>query len=208
MIIREYRPADESAVYEVCLRTGADGQDATSSYADPMLLGHAYAGAYLRLQPEYAFVLDDTGLGGPHENGDVAGYVLGALDTREFERHCEREWWPALRTRYPDPVGVPPEARTPDQRLIHMFHHPVSASAALLDGHPSHLHIDLLPRAQGQGFGRKLMDLLLTELAAAGSPGVHLGVSATNTGAIAFYRRLGFERLAGDPYTVFMGRRL
>jgi ribosomal protein S18 acetylase RimI-like enzyme len=210
VIIREYRPADENAVYEVCLRTGADGQDATSSYGDPLLLGHAYAGAYLRLQPEYAFVLDDTDTGTDesHENGDVAGYVLGALDTREFERRCEREWWPALRSRYPDPVGVPPGARTPDQRLIDMFHHPTPASAALLGGHPSHLHIDLLPRAQGQGFGRKLMDLLLTELAAAGSSGVHLGVSATNTGAIAFYRRLGFERLADDPYTVFMGRTL
>jgi ribosomal protein S18 acetylase RimI-like enzyme len=33
-------------------------------------------------------------------------------------------------------------------------------------------------------------------------------VSLTNTGAIAFYRRLGFEHLADDPYTSFMGRTL
>jgi ribosomal protein S18 acetylase RimI-like enzyme len=203
VIMRQYRPADENAVYEVCLRTGADGKDATALYADPRLLGHAYAGAYLRLQPEYAFVLDDGEMA-----GGVAGYVLGALDTREFERRCEREWWPALRSRYPDPVGVPADQRTRDQRLMRMFHHPTPALAALLDGHPSHLHIDLLPRAQGKGFGRKLMELLLTELAAAGSPGVHLGVSVTNTGAIAFYQRLGFEHLADAPYTVLMGRTL
>jgi ribosomal protein S18 acetylase RimI-like enzyme len=200
VIIRKYRPPDEDALYEVCLRTGADGQDATSLYADPLLPGHGYVGPYLRLEPEFAFVLDD---------GDkVSGYVLGARDTHEFERRCEREWWPALRSRYPDPVDVPAGQRSPDQRMAHLFHHPPAAAHTLLDGHPSHLHIDLLPQAQGKGFGRKLLELLLTELAAAGSPGVHLGVSLTNTGAIAFYRRLGFDHLGDAPYTAIMGRTL
>ncbi|MCW2915481.1 MAG: acetyltransferase [Actinomycetia bacterium] len=200
MIIRKFRPSDEDAVYDVCLRTGADGQDATLLYADPSMLGHAYAGAYLRLESEFAFVLDD---------GDGAtGYVLGALDTREFERRSEQEWWPALRSRYPDPVNVPADQRTPDQRIAHLFHHPVAAPQAVVASHPSHLHIDLLPQNQGKGLGRKLLELLLTELAAAGSPGVHLGVSLTNTGAIAFYKRLGFTHLADAPYTAIMGRTL
>lgn len=215
MIIRRFRPADENAVYDVCLRTGADGHDATRLFADPRVLGHAYAGAYLRLQSQFAFVLDDTDTdtdtdSNSHDSSgsEVVGYVLGALDTREFERRCEREWWPALRSRYPDPGDVPAAERTPDQRIAHLFYHPAAAAQALLDGYPSHLHIDLLPRAQGKGFGRELMELLLTELAAAGSPGVHLGVSETNTGAIAFYRRLGFEHLADTPYTAIMGRTL
>jgi ribosomal protein S18 acetylase RimI-like enzyme len=207
VIIRKFRPADEGAVYDVCLRTGAGGQDATLLYADPHLLGHAYAGAYLRLEPEFAFILDE-GEGGGERDGDVAGYVLGALDTREFERRCELEWWPKLRSRYPDPVHVPDGQRTPDQRVAHLIHHPTAAPQALLDDYPSHLHIDLLPRAQRKGFGRELLELLLTELAAAGSPGIHLGVSVTNTGAIAFYQRLGFDHLADAPYTAIMGRTL
>jgi ribosomal protein S18 acetylase RimI-like enzyme len=199
VIIRQYRPADEKAVYDVCLRTSANGRDGTSLYTDPALPGHAYAGAYLLFQPEYSFILDD---------GDVAGYVLGALDTREFEGRCEREWWPGLRSRYADPAGVPAPERTPDQRMAHLFHHPAPASPDIVEDYPSHLHIDLLPHAQGRGFGRGLLERLLGALADAGSPGVHLGVSLTNTGAIAFYRRLGFEHLAGDPYTSFMGRTL
>ena len=43
--------------------------------------------------------------------------------------------------------------------------------------YPSHLHIDLLPRAQGQGHGRLLIESLLDLLRAEGSGGVHLGVS-------------------------------
>ena len=57
---------------------------------------------------------------------------------------------------------------------------------------PAHLHIDLLPRLQRAGWGRRLIGALADELAARGVPGVHLDVDATNLDAIAFYRRLGF----------------
>src|SRR2546430_13446667 len=40
--------------------------------------------------------------------------------------------------------------------------------------YPSHMHIDLLPRAQGRGFGRRMMDDLMTKLRGRGSRGVHL----------------------------------
>jgi ribosomal protein S18 acetylase RimI-like enzyme len=61
--------------------------------------------------------------------------------------------------------------------------------------HPAHLHIDLLPQAQGQGNGRRMIEALLAKLRALGVPGVHLGVGARNSGAIAFYERVGFTRL-------------
>jgi ribosomal protein S18 acetylase RimI-like enzyme len=74
--------------------------------------------------------------------------------------------------------------------------------------HPAHLHIDLLPSAQGRGLGRELIEWLCEELAGRDIPGVHLGVSADNTGAIVFYERLGFETLLVEADTVWMGRLL
>jgi ribosomal protein S18 acetylase RimI-like enzyme len=76
----------------------------------------------------------------------------------------------------------------------------------VVGGHPSHLHIDLLPTWQGAGWGRRLIEALLERLAGAGSPGVHLSVSLRNPRAVAFYRHLGFTELhlAGD--TLFLGR--
>lgn len=196
MNIRPYRPGDEPALYEICLRTGDSGADATGRYADPSLLGHLYVGPYLALAPQFAFVLDNA--------GTPVGYVLGALDTTAFEAACEASWWPALRRRYPDP-GQP---GTADERLAVLIHHRPVPSREITDRYPSHLHIDLLPAAQGQGHGRALMARLFDALGAAGSPGVHLGVAATNERAIGFYRQLGFETLETFPTHLTMGRSL
>jgi len=190
--IRGYRPADAPALYHICLRTGDRGGDATGLYADPYLLGHVYVGPYLALAPRFAFVLD---AGGP------VGYALGVPDTAEFARACERSWWPPLRRRYPDPARVPGHRRTPDQQVAMLIHRPPVPDPAVLALYPAHLHIDLLPVAQGQGYGRALMERLLAELAGAGAGGVHLGVALANERAIGFYRRLGFievERLPGS----------
>ena len=113
MGLRKARPEDESGLYEVALKTGDAGQDATSSFEDPRLIGEVYVGPYLHLEPRFAFCLDE---GGP------AGYVLAALDTVAFEESCERQWWPTLRDRYP--MDLPrPES---DQSMVWTIHHPVN----------------------------------------------------------------------------------
>ncbi|MDO4246626.1 MAG: GNAT family N-acetyltransferase, partial [Deinococcus sp.] len=169
-----------------CLRTAASGEDGTHLYRDPELIGHVYVGPYLAHSPEFAFVLED-GQG-------VCGYVLGVLDSRAFARRLEREWWPSLRAQYPAPQ-TPPAERTPDERATFLIHSPEQYDDPLLRDFPSHLHIDLLPRGQGAGQGRRLMETLLDALRQAGSPGVHLGVGGQNTRAQGFYRHLGFEVL-------------
>ncbi len=73
-------------------------------------------------------------------------------------------------------------------------------------GHPAHLHVNLLPEAQGRGGGRMLVEALLARLTAAGIPGVHLVVDPRNTGALAFYPRLGFTELARTPTGVPFAR--
>ena len=77
-----------------------------------------------------------------------------------------------------------------------------------LTEHPAHLHIDLLPEAQGRGLGRSMIRAFLDGLKAAGVRGVHLGVSPTNTAARAFYSRLGFTPLdpPGATPGVILGR--
>jgi ribosomal protein S18 acetylase RimI-like enzyme len=196
--LRGYQPADHDAVYDICIRTGAAGEDATPLLADPALLGHVYAGPYLKLSPDLAFVVED---------GDgVAGYILGAADTAEFEDRLERDWWPELRRRYPT-YRTDGDA-TLDDLLIALMHSPARAPAGLVTAYPSHLHIDLLPRLQGQGWGRRLIDTLVERLHAAGSHGLHLGVAAANTNAQAFYRSVGFTELADDGVSLTFAMRL
>jgi ribosomal protein S18 acetylase RimI-like enzyme len=198
--IRPYRPGDLDALYEICLRTGDSGADASGLYRDPRILGHVYAGPYAAFEPGLAFVAEDA--------RGVGGYVLGALDSGAFERRLEREWWPPLRERYPDPAGTPDGALTPEQRLARRIHHPTATDEALAAAYPSHLHIDILPRLQKGGHGRRLIDALLTALRARGSCGVHLGVGIRNRNAIGFYRHLGFEELRSAPWGLVLGMRL
>jgi ribosomal protein S18 acetylase RimI-like enzyme len=190
--LRPYRAGDHDAVYDICLRTGAAGEDATYLLRDPTLQGHLYAGPYLALAPELAFVVED---------GDgVAGYILGAADTAAFEDRLEREWWPALRRRYP--AYWTDGGAVLDDLLIALMHSPARTRAELVAAYPSHLHIDLLPRLQGQGWGRRLIDTLVERLCATGSHGLHLGVATANTKAQAFYRVIGFTELDDDGFTV------
>lgn len=188
-IIRPYAPADLEIVYEICLKTGDAGQDATHLYHDPKVLGHMFAGPYVTLEPELAFVLED-------EMG-VCGYVLGVLDTERFHQQLAQQWLPPLQAQYPDPQGDP-ENWTRDEKAYHNLHHPKLDLPPALKPYPSHLHIDLLPRAQGQGHGRQLMQTLLQALRERGSVGVHLGLGKTNIRALRFYQKIGFRLLEDE----------
>lgn len=196
--IRNVRALDRDVVYDICLRTADAGGDASHLYDDPMLPGHVWAGAYIADQPGHGFVVVD------HADRPL-GYVLAALDSRSFEERLEQFWWPTLRERYPSEVERP---STADRIAVHLIHHPSTADPAVVDGHPSHLHIDLLPIAQRHGNGRRLIDRLLDSLRAAGSPGVHLGVSARNENAIGFYRAIGFTELLRTEHHHVLGQRL
>jgi ribosomal protein S18 acetylase RimI-like enzyme len=188
--VRPAKTDDRAALYAICRLTGDAGEDASELYQDPDLLGELWVGAYLELEPELAFVAVDA--------GGVAGYVLGAADTAAFEAACEERWWPALRRRYPEPPSSGP--RCPDEELHGWIHHPPKAPEAVVVEYPAHLHIDLHPRIQGRGVGRRMMDTLLAHLRDRGVPGVHLGVAAANRRAIGFYQRLGFTRIGPDHH--------
>jgi ribosomal protein S18 acetylase RimI-like enzyme len=186
--IRPYRPGDLDALYRICLLTGDAGQDATSLYQDPKLLGHIFAAPYGLFEPSLAFVAEDA--------AGVGGYILGALDTQAFAEQLESEWWPGLRTRYPGPPpGLPAERWTPDQQMASFIHHPWRIPEELARRYPSHLHIDLLPRLQASGYGRQLTRTLIAALRDQGSRGVHLHVPKANRRAASFYWHLGFTEL-------------
>jgi ribosomal protein S18 acetylase RimI-like enzyme len=191
-LIRPYRPSDLDALYQICLRTGDDGQDATSLYHDPRLLGHVFAAPYGLFEPALAFVAEDA--------AGVGGYIVGALDSQAFEERLERIWWPRLRARYPDPpASVPGEQLTPDQQVAHMIHHRWRIADGLAARYPSHLHINLLPRLQAGGLGSQMIKVLTAALRDQGSPGVHLHVPRGNQHAPGFYRHIGFTELPATP---------
>lgn len=190
--VRLARPDDLDALYDICLRTGDAGGDASGVFVDGRLLGHLFVAPYAVLEPELAYVVED--------DEGVGGYVVGTADTRAFEATLEADWYPALRERHPEGSG-----EGFDAMLVALLHHTMRAADAVVATHPAHLHIDLLPRFQGTGLGLRLMATMHDACRERGAPGLHLGVSQRNTRALGFYRHLGYEVLHEDPITVTMG---
>jgi ribosomal protein S18 acetylase RimI-like enzyme len=185
--IRPYEPRDLADLYDVCIRTGNAGGDATGTFADDTVIPDVYAGPYAALQPDLAWVVD-TG-------ERVSGYLIAAADTRTFVERYRAEWLPGFAARHP----LPQAAASAEERMIRAGHEPERMLGPDQDRYPAHLHIDLLPELQGQGFGRKLMRTLLAELRRRGIPGVQLGFAPENANAGAFYARLGFHPLPSTP---------
>jgi ribosomal protein S18 acetylase RimI-like enzyme len=192
MQIHSFRQEDTDRLYDICLKTIDGGADGTHLFPHfPRLPGELALGACLKFCPAFAYVLVD---------GDIpVGYTVGVLDTASFYRRCEWDWWPGLRRIYPDVQNVPMNERTVEQRLQHVVHEPVVAPAEIVAAYPSHLHINILPRGQGHGHGRAMIETLLSALSAAGSTGVFLGLQPNNTRAPGFYEHLGFADLPVNP---------
>ena len=185
--IRAARPGDEVGAYYICLKTGNSGADGEPFYReDPDALGRIYVGPYLKFEPELSLILEDK--------EGLCGYALGAVDSRKFYDRYEKEWRPELCRRFAAPTGEE-SSWTRVQQVHNTYHHPDYSCPEPYENYPSHLHIDLLPRAQGKGWGRKMMEMNLATLRRLGSPGAHLGVGTRNARAQGFYRRLGFVEL-------------
>lgn len=185
--IRPYEPRDLPDVYKVCVRTGASGSDATGDFSSDDLLGDIFAAPYVTLEPHLAWVVD---------TGDrVAGYLVATANTPAFVERYQTEWLPGFAAKY----QLTEPAVSLEERLIARGLCPDTMISPGTEQFPAHLHIDLLPELQGKGFGRALMRLLLRSLQERGVPGVHLEVGINNLGARAFYARLGFRPMPGDP---------
>lgn len=182
-VIRAFRPGDEDTLAAVCLATAAAGSDAAGILTDDGLWADLYLAPYLERHPDLAFVAEDA-------EGQPAGYIVATDDTIAFDAWFADHWWPSRRARY-----AHPDANLRQQAIVAEAD-ARTESSTLRVTYPAHLHIDLLPVLQGQGMGRRLVDTLVEALRERGVRGLHLGADARNTGALAFYDRLGFVRAA------------
>ena len=192
--IRSYKSADTSAAYEICLKTGNSGQDATHLFSDPLVLGHIYVGPYMEFEPQSVFILEDDQ--GP------CGYIMGVLDSQKYYQWMHSEWLSKIRVDYKKPTGDP-DTWNETEKITNLLFQP--ESQRLFPDFPAHLHIDLLSRSQGKGQGKLMMDRFIDYLRYNNIPGVHLELSSSNDRAFNFYRKYGMQELDRDNESIIMG---
>jgi ribosomal protein S18 acetylase RimI-like enzyme len=196
--IRPVQPGDEAALAEICLRTADAGRDGTGILDDDRIWAAMFVLPYAARHPDLAFVVET-------DDGRVAGYIVCAPDTDDFEQWFRTEWWPVAARDWPRPEQ---NSSRQDDLLLYGYERGDAPSRYQAAGYPAHLHIDLLPELQGAGFGRRLIETLIAALRERGVPGVHLVAGAENAGAVAFYPRVGFEPLPGSESARAFGMRL
>ena len=75
--IRAFAHPDRAALYEIALLTGTPEATRLGCTLTPACIGDIYAVPYAVLEPQLAFVAEDS--------RGVAGYIVGTADTRTFE---------------------------------------------------------------------------------------------------------------------------
>jgi hypothetical protein len=191
--IRVATIGDLPELYEVALKTGNSGTDASGMYVNDVMLGEVFVGPYVTLAPETSFALT--------QGVNVVGYGLCVVDTVEFQSKSEELWWPKLQQKYQDHKS----AADSDWLLKEIFS-PSPSPVSILESFPSHGHIDLLPSIQGLGWGKKMMQKMELVLSHYGSPGFHLRVSANNERALKFYGSIGYLELLRRDDEVVVGK--
>ncbi|EME79895.1 uncharacterized protein MYCFIDRAFT_64416 [Pseudocercospora fijiensis CIRAD86] len=175
--IRLYHPTDLPSCIQIFQET------ADSSLNTPNLLtlgSYLWCRPYLTLSPPKSFVLDSG-------SGKAVGYCIATSNTRSFARNWRKEYLASLTSSKDE-------------------HDPIIFSSPS-EAFPGHLHIDILPEFQGQGWGGKIIEKLLGTLKEEGCVGVHMGVVASNHRALGFYERLGFERCKDVSESGEVGRK-
>jgi ribosomal protein S18 acetylase RimI-like enzyme len=199
MLIRPSVDSDLPYLYDICLKTGDAGKDASALFHDPQLLGQYYAAPYHFFDRSLCFIVEEDYL--------PQGYIVAAGDSSAFYQWFDAAWLPPLRRRYSVPVPRDWAQSAHEQQLIDQLQQPVSLpKAPWLSRYPAHLHINLLPPIQGKGQGRALMNTLFAELGRRKIPGVYLGVMTKNTAAIGFYNKIGFSVLQEETWGITMGK--
>ncbi len=194
--IRQAQISDLPYIYDICIKTGFNGQDATDILTDKYIVGQYYAAPYLHYDIDTCFVITDRSI--------PKGYIVGTSYTENFNEWMNRTWLPEIREKYPKWLNPISDY---EKFLIDTIHEDCYC-LDFLNAYPSHLHIDLLPSVQRKGFGRQLMEEFIKSIKMKGSTGLYVIVDTANPEAIAFYKKVGFSDIRLETGAIYMGIKL
>jgi GNAT superfamily N-acetyltransferase len=188
--------SDLPYLYDICHRTGYVGQDASEVLPDRHMLGQYFAAPYVVYNADWCWVAVD-------ELGPV-GYLVTTPNSQKYVTWMNQHWLPELRRRYaPTAKDV-----SPFESWLRGYFHEDASFPDFADEYPAHLHIDFLPRAQGQGLGTQAIGLFENRLREAGVAGFHLGMGEKNSRAQQFYEKIGLTLIRHDPGVIYYGRQV
>lgn len=169
-MIRQYNPeTDQKAVRYVCHASSTT----PAHKASLRLVCSLWCDYYLANDKAHAFVATD-------EFDKPVGYVLADVNFDNYKK------------LYPSYIAsIKKESRKDYVNSMFIIKHCEKIAA----DYPAHLQINVLGAFQDRGIGRALVETIIARLRGEGIKGVYVVLKQSNTGAIAFFERMGFSKL-------------
>jgi protein O-GlcNAcase/histone acetyltransferase len=201
--VRPYTPADEGAVFNVCKELYSGFQENCDFCAYHDLVPDLLLGGFTTTSPAHCFILED-------EEG-ICGYVVAAVDAKEYYKKLEIAYLPAMREKYS--LVEHQEELSPAKDAIGSFYEfkPVLPECVYTH-HPSLVRIGVSPRCKDPSASRRLLAVAFAALKASGSRGVHIPLHISEDTPVGkeFYAKHSFFNIhvADEPThdTVLLGR--
>ncbi len=167
MHIRPYSDKDRANVRSICIITANASK---SKDSEKSFLLKLYCDYYIEQEPENCFVLADM-------NDNAVGYVLCSDNLKKYTKAMSPYRVEILE------LGFFRYIYSWGEMLAHLPAYKKSKA---------HLHINILPCCQHQGFGTQLINTLTSSLKEKNISSVSLVVSSKNKNAVSFYKKNGF----------------
>ena len=168
--IRKYKSSDKERMRLIAMETAWDSYKKTDNRRETVAI--MYNDYFTEYESDNIFVAVD-------ECDIPVGYVICSADYEQFAKKNKEEFLPKAVSLY-NPIG-----------LVHFML--MACLKRLKPEYRVHLHIDLLPRAQHQGLGTKLLDELSNHLYHKGYNYLSVCGADTRAGSYTFYKKYGFK---------------
>ena len=167
--VRKYEKKDFDRVRFACLNSEGGGMPADLC----AFILHTFCDYYIENEPQNCFVLD--------ADGYAVGYIICTENYDEYKKIFDEKYLPLT-----EKFGKENYEWAKTSTLL---------QEKYKEDYPAHLHIDILPEYQRQGWGGKLIDALSEHLKAKGVRGVMLTTGSDNEKGCGFYRKYGFTEV-------------
>lgn len=171
MYIRDYRHEDAKKLRFICMETAFEDyrKDPVKRESVPIM----FLDYFIEQEPELVSVL-------ANDQDEAVGYVICSRDYGKFQEKMQGEYRQRLLEKAPGEVA---------------FLDGFLPALEKIQDKPTHLHIDLLPEAQHQGWGKNLIYSLGVKLRQRGEHYLSICCNSRGSDGYPFYRRLGFYEI-------------